>query len=66
MRLMISYFDYMISSCRLINPVVVGPTVAAVGLGFFSYGFSQAGTCVEIGVPLIFLVLLFGLVSSNS
>ncbi|KAE8665960.1 Nucleobase-ascorbate transporter 11 [Hibiscus syriacus] len=47
---------------RLINPVVVAPTVAAVGLAFFSYGFPQAGSCVEVGVPLILLVLIFTLV----
>ncbi|PPS07871.1 hypothetical protein GOBAR_AA12764 [Gossypium barbadense] len=33
---------------RLINPVVVAPTVAAVGLAFFSYGFPQAGSCIEL------------------
>ncbi|XP_050905347.1 nucleobase-ascorbate transporter 11 isoform X2 [Lathyrus oleraceus] len=46
---------------RLINPVVVAPTVAAVGLAFFSYGFQQAGICLEISVPQIALVLLFTL-----
>lgn len=46
---------------RLINPIVVAPTVAAVGLAFFSYGFPQAGTCPEITVPQIALVLLFTL-----
>lgn len=48
---------------RLINPVVVAPTIAAVGLAFFSYGFPQAGSCVEISMPLILLVLLCTLVS---
>ncbi|KAE8694062.1 Nucleobase-ascorbate transporter 11 [Hibiscus syriacus] len=43
---------------RLINPVVVAPTVAAVGLAFFSYGFPQAGSCIEVSVPLILLVLI--------
>ncbi|KAF7129239.1 hypothetical protein RHSIM_Rhsim10G0173300 [Rhododendron simsii] len=47
---------------RLINPVVVAPTVAAVGLAFFSYGFPQAGSCAEISLPLILLVLIFTLV----
>ncbi|XP_008368018.3 nucleobase-ascorbate transporter 11 isoform X2 [Malus domestica] len=46
---------------RLINPIVIAPTVAAVGLAFFSYGFPQAGSCVEISVPLILLVLTFTL-----
>jgi len=42
---------------------VVAPTVAAVGLAFFSYGFPQAGTCPEITIPQIALVLIFTLVS---
>ncbi|XP_010680358.1 nucleobase-ascorbate transporter 11 isoform X2 [Beta vulgaris subsp. vulgaris] len=46
---------------RLINPVVVAPTIAAVGLAFFSYGFPQAGSCVEISMPQILLVLIFTL-----
>ncbi|MBA0589288.1 hypothetical protein Gorai_018044 [Gossypium raimondii] len=43
---------------RWINPVVVAPTVAAVGLAFFSYGFPQAGSCIEVSVPLLLLVLI--------
>nr|KYP66235.1 Nucleobase-ascorbate transporter 11 [Cajanus cajan] len=46
---------------RIINPIVVAPTVAAVGLAFFSYGFPQAGTCMEISIPQIALVLIFTL-----
>ncbi|XP_035549487.1 nucleobase-ascorbate transporter 11-like isoform X1 [Juglans regia] len=46
---------------RLINPIVVAPTVAAVGLAFFSYGFPQAGSCVEISIPQILLLLVFAL-----
>ncbi|VFQ88097.1 unnamed protein product [Cuscuta campestris] len=46
---------------RLINPIVVAPTIAAVGLAFFSYGFPQAGSCIEISSPLILLVLAFTL-----
>ncbi|OVA01851.1 Xanthine/uracil/vitamin C permease [Macleaya cordata] len=57
----LGYSGIMSLLLRFINPVVVGPTVAAVGLAFFSYGFSQAGNCVEIGIPQIFLVLLFSL-----
>ncbi|XP_027346947.1 nucleobase-ascorbate transporter 11-like isoform X2 [Abrus precatorius] len=48
---------------RIINPIVVAPTVAAIGLAFFSYGFPQAGTCMEISIPQIALVLIFTLVS---
>jgi len=44
---------------------VVAPIVAAVGLAFFSYGFPQAGTCMEISIPQIVLVLIFTLVSPH-
>ncbi|MQM19637.1 hypothetical protein Taro_052644 [Colocasia esculenta] len=46
---------------RLINPVVVAPTIAAVGLSFFSYGFTGIGTCLEIGMLQIILVTIFSL-----
>ncbi|KAH6823444.1 Xanthine/uracil permease family protein [Perilla frutescens var. hirtella] len=46
---------------RFINPVVVAPTVTALGLAFFSFGFPQAGACVEISIPEILLVLVFTL-----
>ncbi|XP_057752151.1 nucleobase-ascorbate transporter 11-like [Arachis stenosperma] len=46
---------------RIINPIVVAPTVAAVGLAFFSYGFPEAGTCLEISIPQIALVIMFSL-----
>lgn len=46
---------------RYINPIVVAPTIASVGLAFFSYGFPQAAACVEISLPEILLVLIFTL-----
>ncbi|KAL9264762.1 Nucleobase-ascorbate transporter 11-like protein [Drosera capensis] len=46
---------------RWINPVVVGPTTVAIGLAFLSYGFPQAGTCLQISMPQIILVLIFSL-----
>ena len=49
--------------CRVIHPVVVAPTVAAVGLAFFAYGFPVVGRCVEIGIPQLLLLVLFALVS---
>ncbi|KAJ6915797.1 hypothetical protein NC652_018456 [Populus alba x Populus x berolinensis] len=57
----LGFTGFMSLLLRLINPVVVAPTVAAVGLAFFSYGFPQAGSCVEISIPLILLVLIFTL-----
>ncbi|KAF5206599.1 Nucleobase-ascorbate transporter [Thalictrum thalictroides] len=57
----LGYSGLMSLLLRTINPVVVAPTVAAVGLAFFSYGFPQAGSCVEISIPQILLVLVFTL-----
>ncbi|KAL5677959.1 hypothetical protein ACJX0J_014090, partial [Zea mays] len=57
-QIILGYTGLMSLFLRLINPVVVAPTIAAVGLAFFSYGFPQAGSCVEISMPLILLVLL--------
>eukprot|EP00268_Persea_americana_P021099 TRINITY_DN2110_c0_g1_i1.p1 TRINITY_DN2110_c0_g1~~TRINITY_DN2110_c0_g1_i1.p1 ORF type:complete len:705 (+),score=74.91 TRINITY_DN2110_c0_g1_i1:257-2371(+) len=55
------YSGLMSIFLRLINPVVVSPTIAAVGLSFFSFGFPQVGTCLEIGVVQILLVIVFSL-----
>ncbi|XP_077235869.1 nucleobase-ascorbate transporter 12-like [Tasmannia lanceolata] len=55
------YSGLMSFFLRLINPVVVSPTIAAVGLSFFSYGFAQVGTCLEIGIVQILLVIIFSL-----
>lgn len=60
-------FIYLfLTCCRFINPVVVAPTVTALGLAFFSFGFPQAGACVEISIPEIVLVLIFTLVSISA
>ncbi|PKA48762.1 Nucleobase-ascorbate transporter 11 [Apostasia shenzhenica] len=58
---LVGYSGLMSLILRLINPVVVAPTVTAVGLSFFSYGFPQAGSCVGISIPLIILILIFTL-----
>ncbi|XP_041016819.1 nucleobase-ascorbate transporter 11-like isoform X2 [Juglans microcarpa x Juglans regia] len=57
----LGYSGLMSLFLRFINPVVVAPTVAAVGLAFFSYGFPEAGSCVEISIPQILLLLIFAL-----
>ncbi|XP_043714361.1 nucleobase-ascorbate transporter 11-like [Telopea speciosissima] len=57
----LGYTGLMSLLLRLINPIVVAPTIAAVGLAFFSYGFPQAGSCVEISIPQILLVIIFSL-----
>ncbi|KAG7969711.1 hypothetical protein I3843_07G045200 [Carya illinoinensis] len=57
----LGYSGLMSLFLRFINPVVVAPTAAAVGLAFFSYGFPEAGSCVEISIPQILLLLIFTL-----
>lgn len=49
--------------------MVVSPTIAAVGLSFYGYGFPLVGTCLEIGAVEILVAIVFSLVSllnSNS
>ncbi|KAL6566923.1 Nucleobase-ascorbate transporter 12 [Orobanche minor] len=57
----LGYSGLMKIFLRLINPVVVAPTIASVGLSFFSYGFPRVGTCIEIGVLQILLVVILSL-----
>ncbi|XP_057466147.1 nucleobase-ascorbate transporter 12-like [Actinidia eriantha] len=57
----LGYSGLMTLLLRLINPVVVAPTIAAVGLSFYSYGFPRVGTCLEIGAVQILLVIIFSL-----
>ncbi|RDX67085.1 Nucleobase-ascorbate transporter 12 [Mucuna pruriens] len=53
----LGYTGLMSLLVRLINPVVVSPTIAAVGLSFYSYGFPLVGTCLEIGAVQILVYL---------
>ncbi|KAI3706460.1 hypothetical protein L6452_24223 [Arctium lappa] len=58
---LLGYSGLMTLLLRLINPVVVSPTIAAVGLSFYSYGFPQLGACLEIGIVQILVVVIFSL-----
>ncbi|GLJ21639.1 hypothetical protein SUGI_0402940 [Cryptomeria japonica] len=44
---------------RVINLVTVASTMAVVGLTFFTYGFTVVGTCVEIDMPQILIIVFF-------
>ncbi|KAI4304724.1 hypothetical protein MLD38_040199 [Melastoma candidum] len=57
----LGYSGLMSLLLRLINPVVVAPTIAAVGLSFYSYGFPVVGNCLEISAAQILLVIMFSL-----
>ncbi|XP_061341895.1 nucleobase-ascorbate transporter 12-like isoform X2 [Gastrolobium bilobum] len=58
---LLGYTGLMSLLVRLINPVVVSPTIAAVGISFYSYGFPLVGTCLEIGAVQILVVIVFSL-----
>ncbi|KAL5227534.1 hypothetical protein ABZP36_015799 [Zizania latifolia] len=60
-QVLLGYTGLMSLFLRLINPVVVSPTVAAVGLSFFSYGFTKLGSCIEMGILQLLMVVMFAL-----
>ncbi|KAL0325649.1 UNVERIFIED_CONTAM: Nucleobase-ascorbate transporter 3, partial [Sesamum radiatum] len=43
---------------RFMSPVVLVPAVCVVGLGLFARGFPQLGNCVEIGLPMLILLVI--------
>ncbi|KAL4279628.1 hypothetical protein GQ457_03G039240 [Hibiscus cannabinus] len=43
---------------RLFSPIVVVPVVCLVGLGLFARGFPLLGNCVEIGLPMLVLLVV--------
>ncbi|KAL3514562.1 hypothetical protein ACH5RR_027279 [Cinchona calisaya] len=43
---------------RFFTPVVLVPVVCVVGLGLFSRGFPQLGNSVEIGLPMLILLVV--------
>ncbi|CAK9178602.1 unnamed protein product [Ilex paraguariensis] len=43
---------------RLFSPLVIVPVVCLVGLGLFGRGFPQLGNCVEIGLPMLILLVI--------
>ncbi|KAL5984881.1 hypothetical protein ACLOJK_038717 [Asimina triloba] len=43
--------------CRFFTPVVIIPVVCVVGLGLFERGFPEVGKCVEIGLPMLILLV---------
>ncbi|XP_024017078.1 nucleobase-ascorbate transporter 3 [Morus notabilis] len=43
---------------RFFSPIVIVPLVSLVGLGLFSRGFPLLGNCVEIGLPMLILLVI--------
>ncbi|XP_019434040.1 PREDICTED: nucleobase-ascorbate transporter 1 [Lupinus angustifolius] len=44
---------------RFFSPLSMAPVVGLVGLGLFQRGFPLLGNCVEIGIPMLLLVIGF-------
>lgn len=44
---------------RFFSPVIVVPMVCVVGLGLFRRGFPEVAKCVEIGLPMLILLVVF-------
>ncbi|CAI7807017.1 unnamed protein product [Closterium sp. NIES-54] len=61
LQVVAGYSGFMSLLIELINPVVVAPTIMAVGLSFLSYGFPVIGRCVAIGLPELILIVIFAL-----
>ncbi|KAL5777864.1 hypothetical protein ACOSP7_010790 [Xanthoceras sorbifolium] len=43
---------------RFFSPIVIVPVVCLVGLGLFSRGFPLLGNCVELGLPMLILLVI--------
>ncbi|KAJ6954995.1 hypothetical protein NC652_006439 [Populus alba x Populus x berolinensis] len=43
---------------RFFSPITVAPVVCVVGLGLFMRGFPQLANCVEIGLPMLILLII--------
>ncbi|KAA8524742.1 hypothetical protein F0562_011165 [Nyssa sinensis] len=42
---------------RFFSPLAMAPVVGLVGFGLFQRGFPELGNCVEIGIPMLVLVI---------
>ncbi|KAK7291141.1 hypothetical protein RIF29_06053 [Crotalaria pallida] len=43
---------------RLFSPIVVVPVVCLVGLGLFARGFPNVASCIQIGLPMLILLVI--------
>ncbi|KAE8715512.1 Nucleobase-ascorbate transporter 3 [Hibiscus syriacus] len=51
---------------ELTSPIVVVPVVCLVGLGLFARGFPLLGNCVEIGLPMLVLLVISQQFANNN
>ncbi|XP_008792697.2 nucleobase-ascorbate transporter 3 [Phoenix dactylifera] len=57
LNIIIGYSKAWGNFSRFFSPVVIVPVVCVVGLGLFERGFPQVGKCVEIGLPMLILLV---------
>ncbi|XAR72972.1 hypothetical protein NMG60_11019795 [Bertholletia excelsa] len=50
---------------RLISPLSAVPLITLVGLGLYARGFPQLAQCIELGLPELFLLIIFSLYFSH-
>ncbi|XP_020103755.1 nucleobase-ascorbate transporter 1 isoform X3 [Ananas comosus] len=59
LQIMLGYSQFWGIFSRFFSPLGMAPVLGLVGLGLFERGFPAVGNCVEIGIPM--LLLLIGL-----
>ncbi|XP_058069288.1 nucleobase-ascorbate transporter 3 [Magnolia sinica] len=57
-NIIIGYSGTWGSYSRFFSPVVIIPVVCVVGLGLFERGFPEVGKCIEIGLPMLVLLVV--------
>ncbi|KAL5558183.1 hypothetical protein UlMin_034394 [Ulmus minor] len=50
---------------RFFSPVIIAPLVCVVGLGLFARGFPLLANCVEIGLPMLIVLVIFLVISQQ-
>ncbi|XXG49190.1 hypothetical protein AAC387_Pa02g3440 [Persea americana] len=58
LNIIIGYSKAWGNYTRLCSPVAIVPVVCVVGLGLFERGFPEVGKCVEIGLPMLILLVI--------
>ncbi|MQM08153.1 hypothetical protein Taro_041005 [Colocasia esculenta] len=57
-NILIGYSKLWGSCSRFFSPLSMVPVVCVVGLGLFGRGFPQLAECVEIGLPMLILLVI--------
>ncbi|XP_055804508.1 nucleobase-ascorbate transporter 2 [Solanum dulcamara] len=58
-QIILGYSQLWAICSRFFSPVGMVPVIALAGFGLFDRGFPEAGQCVEIGVPMFILFVIF-------